>query len=64
MQVVLREAKIYKANEKINKIRINIPAKYSNNINTPDHIKLLAKLYSPQNRLLPVEGLILVFMRI
>jgi len=52
-QVVLRETKIYKANEKINKIRISIPTKYSNNINTHDHIKLLAKLYSPQNSLLP-----------
>lgn len=53
MQVVLKQAKIYKANAKINKIRISIPSKYSSNINIYDHIKLLAKLYSPQSSILP-----------
>jgi competence protein ComEC len=54
MQVILSDTKIYKLSEKPRyKVKINIPVKYSQDIFLHDEIKLLAKLFIPQNAILP-----------
>ncbi len=52
-QVVLSEIKIEKINRDLQKVKISIPKKYLQEIRVNDYITLLAKLYKPQNSILP-----------
>jgi len=52
-QVVLSSIKIEKINRNLQKVKISIPKKYIQEIRVNDRISLLAKLYKPQNSILP-----------
>ncbi len=52
-QIVLNDIKIKKINKNIKKIRLSLPKKYLKETTVSDKISLLAKLYKPQNSILP-----------
>ncbi|WP_241773767.1 DUF4131 domain-containing protein [Rickettsia asembonensis] len=52
-QIVLNNIKIEKINRNLQKVKISIPKKYIQEIRVNDRITLLAKLYKPQNAILP-----------
>ncbi|HJD55129.1 MAG TPA: ComEC family competence protein [Rickettsia endosymbiont of Pyrocoelia pectoralis] len=52
-QIVLNEIKIQKINRNLQKVKISVPKKYLQEIRVNDYITVLAKLYKPQNSILP-----------
>lgn len=52
-QVLLNDIEIQKIKRNLHKVKISIPRKYSYEIRVGDRILLLAKLYKPQNSIIP-----------